>query len=66
MKITKEQLEIVISLYEENERNCMDYGLCLNCGYEQDCCEPDACEYECEECGKNTVYGAAEIVMMGA
>lgn len=39
-------------------------GFCIACGYEQDGCEPDACEYECEECGEPTVYGAQELVMM--
>ena len=40
-------------------------GFCISCGAMRDCCEPDACEYECEECGKHTVYGAEELVLMG-
>lgn len=40
-------------------------GYCLACGYEQDSVEPDACKYTCEECGKNQVYGAEELILMG-
>lgn len=40
-------------------------GFCTNCGAERDCCEPDARKYKCEECGKNCVYGAEELVIMG-
>jgi Zn finger protein HypA/HybF involved in hydrogenase expression len=41
-------------------------GLCLACGAEQDGCEPDARRYECESCGERQVYGADEVLMMGA
>ena len=40
-------------------------GFCTNCGAERDSCEPDACNYPCEECGQNKVFGAEELVMMG-
>ena len=42
-------------------------GFCLACGSEQDGCEPDARNYrnyECEACGANMVFGAAEILIM--
>ena len=39
-------------------------GFCHNCGYCQDCCEPDARNYECEECGENKVFGAEETLLM--
>ena len=39
-------------------------GFCLECGHMQDGCEPDAVEYGCENCGKNAVYGAEEILLM--
>jgi hypothetical protein len=42
-----------------------DTGFCVSCGAERDCCEPDARNYPCEECGDNTVYGAEELLMMG-
>jgi hypothetical protein len=49
--------------YEEMEESMS--GACIACGTWRDCCEPDAREYPCEECGKNTVYGAGELVLMG-
>lgn len=44
-----------------------DVGYCLECGWERYQTEPDACNYPCdnEDCGKNQVFGAQEIMMMG-
>jgi len=51
---------------EQIEEAMEDYiGFCTNCGAERPCCEPDAREYECEECGANKVYGAEELLVMG-
>ncbi len=48
----------------ERRRSSLDNpGFCLACGFEQDGCEPDACEYECEACGENEVYGSEELLM---
>lgn len=41
-------------------------GFCLACGFEQSCCEPDAENYECEDCGENKVYGAEQAILVGA
>lgn len=41
-----------------------DPGFCLACGHEATGCEPDACEYECDNCGESKVYGASELVIM--
>ena len=41
-------------------------GFCTSCGHKQGGCEPDAREYECEKCGKHKVYGAEELLVMGA
>lgn len=41
-------------------------GFCLACGEEADGCEPDARRYECEACGEEQVYGASELLIMGA
>lgn len=41
------------------------YGLCLYCGAESECVEPDACGYKCEACGMNKVYGAENALLMG-
>ncbi len=40
-------------------------GFCLACGAARDCCEPDARNYECEECGEREVFGAEELIIMG-
>lgn len=40
-------------------------GFCTNCGAERECCEPDARNYSCEECGQNEVFGAEELCIMG-
>lgn len=42
-------------------------GFCLDCGAEaEQPCEPDAREYECSACGQKKVYGAEELILMGA
>jgi hypothetical protein len=41
-------------------------GICISCGEEQDGCEPDARRYKCQACGKLTVFGAEEILMVYA
>jgi hypothetical protein len=45
----------------ENDEMC---GICHSCGYIQDCCEPDARNYTCEDCGENKVFGAQETLIM--
>lgn len=39
-------------------------GYCINCGAHRGQCEPDAREYPCEKCKRNSVYGAEELVVM--
>jgi hypothetical protein len=39
-------------------------GFCLGCGAEASGVEPDAREYECEECGQSKVYGVEELLFM--
>lgn len=41
-------------------------GFCLACGTEAYGVEPDARRYRCESCGERRVYGAQELVIMGA
>ena len=38
-------------------------GFCVKCGHQQGDCEPDAREYECENCGEHAVFGAVELMM---
>ncbi len=42
-----------------------DGGYCLACHAEAYGVEPDAREYECENCGAPKVYGAEELLLMG-
>jgi len=37
-------------------------GFCMVCGAEHDGIEPDARNYECEECGSLEVFGAEELL----
>ncbi len=38
-------------------------GFCLDCGSEQDGCEPDATGYKCENCGHMAVCGAEKCLI---
>lgn len=40
-------------------------GICTTCGHEQDCCEPDAENYICEECGEHAVLGMLNLLFNG-
>jgi hypothetical protein len=53
------------TLEEIQEADDMQQGFCIACGALRDCCEPDARNYQCEECGENEVYGAQELALMG-
>ena len=39
-------------------------GYCLACGAMRECCEPDARQYQCDDCKQLQVYGAEELVIM--
>ena len=57
-------LEIILDAIERRD-TCLDNpGFCLVCGNEQDGCEPDARNYQCEECGQWQVFGAEELLIM--
>lgn len=56
MKFSLEAIEEAMENY---------WGFCIQCGAEKSCCEPDACQYECDECGSKAVYGAEELIIMG-
>lgn len=58
--------ERLLAAVEESMYDLGSAGFCAACGHEQDGCEPDARGYECEECGENQVYGAQELLLMGA
>lgn len=60
--ITHDEL---IDAAEENEFGLGNIGYCTSCGAESDQCEPDARKLTCDECGKDTVYSAQELLLMG-
>ena len=60
--MTRPTLEEVMTAVESDG----NIGYCLDCGEEHSGIEPDARRYECEACGAPNVYGAEEILMMGA
>ena len=69
MKAVK-AIDGTIDRFDMNENEYQQYdddyvGLCLGCGAERDCCEPDASSYECEECGERQVYGVPQLLIMG-
>lgn len=57
--------KITFTLEEYKEIEEAMEGACIVCGTRRDCCEPDARGYPCEGCGRDTVYGAGELVLMG-
>jgi hypothetical protein len=57
-------LDEVMAAAEDEMFGTGNMGFCIVCGAEHYSCEPDACNYECEECGRSEVFGAAEILAM--
>ena len=53
----------IAALAEESMFGTGNTGICIECGYEQEGCEPDARKYTCEDCGEAAVYGAEELMM---
>ena len=54
-------LERVIEAADEDDQN----GLCIGCGAGTSGIEPDAERYRCDECGREAVYGAAQLIICG-
>lgn len=52
-------VEDVEEAYNEN------IGYCISCGESHHGIEPDAEKYECESCGKETVFGAGSLLERG-
>lgn len=59
-------LQRVMDATEAEMTTLENPGICLACGADAFECEPDAEKYECESCGAHEVYGAAQLLMMGA
>jgi hypothetical protein len=54
---------ITLEQYHEARENYLGY--CDLCGAERSCCEPDARQYRCEDCGSQSVYGCDEYLAVG-
>ncbi len=59
----KEIVKRALVLAEEQNRTTRNPGICLNCGEEQEGCEPDMERGTCESCGEKKVYGAMEVIV---
>jgi hypothetical protein len=59
MAKAKLTLEQVIAAVEADD--CL--GFCIACEAEQGGCEPDARNYECQNCGERKVFGAEELLL---
>ena len=60
--MTKPTMNQVLEAVESDDH----LGFCLACGEESHGVEPDARRYKCESCGEHKVFGAEEILVMGA
>lgn len=56
--------ERVIQACEAQTFGLDNPGFCLECGADAYGCEPDARNYECDECGERQVFGASEVLIM--
>jgi len=56
----------ILDAVQESQTGLGNPGFCLACGEQVEGFEPDARKCECECCGKMEVYGAEELMMMGA
>lgn len=56
----------VLDACERHMHSLDNPGFCFACGNEAEGVEPDARKYECEACGEHLVYGADEVLLMGA
>lgn len=61
--MTQPSIEQVMAAVEAQTFGTDNPGFCRACGAEADGCEPDARNYECEECGEHEVFGAEEYLI---
>jgi len=54
----------IMKLAQQSMFGMENPGICISCGDDADGVEPDAERDECESCGKNTVYGAEQLLLM--
>ncbi len=56
----KVTLDVIAELVELDD----NLGICLSCGEVQEGVEPDAERYRCESCGRHSVYGAEQALLL--
>lgn len=54
----------LMAAIEESMFGTSNIGFCIHCGAKTHGVEPDAEKYRCEECGKQAVYGAEQILLI--
>lgn len=64
MNTTPKKRKLTATLILNAARRNDGTGFCRSCGATAHGVEPDARQYDCENCGKAQVYGAEELVMM--
>lgn len=62
-RFAEQHTDQIVAAVESSMFDCESIGICIHCGDERDECEPDARQYECHECERNTVYGASELLL---
>lgn len=62
-----EGTELTFTMTDEEYRVLRneDAGRCIACGAEAYGVEPDACNYPCDGCNEDQVYGIEELMLMG-
>lgn len=55
--------DVILEAVERYQSALDNPGFCLICGCEAEGIEPDACNYGCDSCGAEQVFGAQEILM---
>lgn len=64
-KIADRRSYRTFTLEQIAEASALQAGYCVGCGAMREECEPDAREYQCDECKQPLVYGAEELMLMG-
>lgn len=64
-EVTVAKPKICVTESEYTEMDNDSQGFCLKCHEPADSVEPDACNYTCDSCGAEQVFGAAELLLMG-
>lgn len=53
----------IMAAVEDSMTSLENPGFCIACGADASGCEPDARNYQCEDCGARQVFGAEELML---